>query len=196
MNRTAKKSRATSETQVEVELNLDGEGRTDVETGVPFFDHMLSQLGKHGCIDLTVRARGDTDVDAHHTVEDTALALGQALREALGDKAGICRFGDALIPLDETLARAAVDLSGRPYAVHTEPEPMPPMIGSYDTTLTRHFFETLGANAAICLHLAVISGRNPHHIVEAQFKAFARALRAAAAPDPRSAGIPSTKGVL
>ena len=188
--------RVTRETQIVVELDLDGAGVTDVRTGVPFFDHMLAQLGKHGCLDLTVRARGDTEVDAHHTVEDTALALGQALREALGDKAGICRFGDALIPLDETLARAAVDLSGRPYVVHTEPEPMAPMIGSYDTTLTRHFFESLAIAAGICVHLAVLAGRNPHHIVEAQFKAFARALRAAAAADPRSAGIPSTKGVL
>jgi len=195
-NRTARVERVTKETQVLVELDLDGTGVTEAQTGVPFFDHMLAQLGKHGCIDLTVRARGDTEIDAHHTVEDTALALGQALREALGDKAGICRFGDALIPLDETLARAAVDLSGRPYAVHTEPEPMPPMIGSYDTTLTRHFFESLAMTAGICLHLAVLAGRNPHHIVEAQFKAFARALRAAVAPDPRSAGIPSTKGVL
>jgi imidazoleglycerol-phosphate dehydratase len=194
--RTARIERVTKETQVLVELDLDGTGVTEARTGVPFFDHMLAQLGKHGCIDLTVQARGDTEIDAHHTVEDTALALGQALREALGDKAGICRFGDALIPLDETLARAAVDLSGRPYAVHTEPESMPPTIGTYDTTLTRHFFESLAMSAGICVHLSVLTGRNPHHIVEAQFKAFARALRAAVAPDPRSAGIPSTKGVL
>jgi imidazoleglycerol-phosphate dehydratase len=195
-HRTARVERITKETQVLVELDLDGTGVTEAQTGVPFFDHMLAQLGKHGCIDLTVRARGDTEIDAHHTVEDTALTLGQALREALGDKAGICRFGDALVPLDETLARAAVDLSGRPYAVHTEPESMPPTIGSYDTTLTRHFFESLAMTAGICVHLAVLAGRNPHHIVEAQFKAFARALRAAAAPDPRAGGIPSTKGVL
>src|SRR5215475_6089233 len=138
---------------------------------------------------------GDLEIDAHHTVEDTALALGQALREALGDKAGITRFGDAVVPLDETLARAAVDLSGRPYLVHHEPDGMAPLIGTYDTTLTRHFFESLTATAGICLHLSV-TGRNPHHLVEAQFKAVARALRAAAAPDPRSAGVPSTKGVL
>jgi len=194
--RTAQVKRATRETQVEVELDLDGAGVTDVDTGVPFFDHMLAQLGKHGCIDLRVHAKGDIHIDAHHTVEDTAITLGEALRAALGDKAGICRFGDALIPLDETLVRVAVDLAGRPYVVHREPEPMAPLIGSYDTTLTRHFFETLGASAAICIHLDVLSGRNPHHIVEAQFKAFARALRAAAAPDPRSPGIPSTKGVL
>jgi imidazoleglycerol-phosphate dehydratase len=188
--------RDTKETQVLVELDLDGTGVTEAQTGVPFFDHMLAQLGKHGCLDLTVRTQGDTEIDAHHTVEDTALALGQALREALGDKAGICRFGDALIPLDETLARAAVDLSGRPYTVHSEPAPMAPTIGTYDTTLTRHFFESLAMAAGICVHLTVLAGRNPHHIVEAQFKAFARALRAAAAPDPRSGGIPSTKGVL
>src|SRR3984885_14296862 len=169
-SRTARVERVTKETRVLVELDLDGAGTTEVETGVPFFDHMLAQLGKHGCIDLVVRTDGDTEIDAHHTVEDTALALGQALREALGDKAGICRFGDALVPLDETLVRAAVDLSGRPYAVHTEPDGMAPLIGSYDTTLTRHFFESLTSSAGICLPLEV-TGRNPHHLVEAQFKA-------------------------
>ena len=196
LNRASRVERITKETQVLIELDLDGSGVTEADTGVPFFDHMLAQLGKHGLLNLTVRTRGDTLIDAHHTVEDTALALGQALREALGDKAGICRFGDALVPLDETLAQAAVDLSGRPYAVHREPDGMAPLIGTYDTTLTRHFFESLAMSAGICVHLTVLAGRNPHHIVEAQFKAFARALRAAAAPDPRSAGIPSTKGVL
>jgi imidazoleglycerol-phosphate dehydratase len=194
--RAARVERVTTETQVLVELELDGGGVTKSDTGVPFFDHMLAQLGKHGGLNLTVATRGDIEVDAHHTVEDTALALGQALREALGDKAGICRFGDALVPLDETLARAAVDLSGRPYAVHSEPDGMAPLIGTYDTTLTRHFFESLAVSAGICVHLDVLRGRNPHHIVEAQFKAFARALRAAIAPDPRAGGIPSTKGVL
>ena len=196
MSRTARVERVTKETQVLVELDLDGTGVTETHTGVPFFDHMLAQLGKHACIDLTVRTDGDIEIDAHHTVEDTALALGQALREALGDKAGICRFGDALIPLDETLARAAVDLSGRPYTVHAEPEPMAPLIGTYDTTLTRHVFESMAFSAGICLHVRVLYGRNPHHIVEAQFKAVARALRTAVAPDPRAGGIPSTKGVL
>jgi imidazoleglycerol-phosphate dehydratase len=197
MSRSARVDRVTKETKILVELELDGSGMTQAQTGVPFFDHMLSQLGKHGLLDLTVQAQGDIEIDAHHTVEDTALALGQALREALGDKAGICRFGDALVPLDETLARAAVDLSGRPYVVHSEPAGMAPLIGTYDTTLTRHFFESLAHSAGICVHLDVLAGRNPHHIVEAQFKAFARALRAAAAPDPRSAGaIPSTKGTL
>ena len=194
--RKASVRRATKETQVEVDLNLDGTGEAQTSTGVPFFDHMLGQLAKHGLIDLRVKATGDIEIDAHHTVEDTAITLGQALREALGDKSGICRFGDALVPLDETLVRAAVDLAGRPYVVHSEPVGMAPLIGTYDTTLTRHFFETIGATAAICVHIAVLSGRNPHHIVEAQFKAFARALRAAAAPDPRATGVPSTKGVL
>src|SRR5271170_3694920 len=188
--------RETKETQLLVELDLDGPGPVTVETGVPSFDHMLNQLGKHGCLGLTVRAKGDTEIDAHHTVEDTSIALGQALKEALGDKSGIARFGNALIPLDETLVQAAVDLSGRPYVVHHEPDGMAPLIGSYDTTLTRHIFESLAFAAQICLHVRVIEGRNPHHIVEAQFKAVARALRAAAAPDPRAGGIPSTKGVL
>jgi imidazoleglycerol-phosphate dehydratase len=197
MSRSARVGRVTTETQVLVELNLDGAGVVQAETGVPFFDHMLSQLARHASLDLTAQCRGDIEVDAHHTVEDTALALGQALREALGDKAGIRRFGDSLVPLDETLARAAVDLSGRPYVVHTEPDGLPPLIGTFDTTLTRHFFESLAHSAAICVHLDVLRGRNPHHIVEAQFKAFGRALRAAAAPDPRAGGaVPSTKGVL
>ncbi len=188
--------RLTRESQIMVELDLDGIGVVEVGTGVPFFDHMLAQLGKHGGLDLTVRAKGDTEIDSHHTVEDTAITLGQALKEALGDKTGIARFGDALVPLDETLVQAAVDLSGRPYVTHHEPDGMSPLIGSYDTTLTRHIFESLAFSAGICLHVRVIEGRNPHHIVEAQFKAVARALRTAAAPDPRAGGIPSTKGVL
>jgi imidazoleglycerol-phosphate dehydratase len=196
VSRVGRVARETKETELFVELDLDGPGPVEVETGVPFFDHMLAQLGKHGCLALTVRAKGDLEVDAHHTVEDTSIALGQALREALGDKAGISRFGDALVPLDETLVRAAVDLSGRPYVVHAEPDGMAPLIGGYDTTLTRHIWESLAFSAGICLHVHVLSGRNPHHIVEAQFKAVARALRAAAAPDPRAGGIPSTKGVL
>jgi imidazoleglycerol-phosphate dehydratase len=196
VTRKARVERVTKETSILVALDVDGTGVTDVSTGVPFFDHMLTQLGKHGCIDLTVKATGDTKIDAHHTVEDTSIALGQALREALGDKSGICRFGDALVPLDETLVQVAVDLSGRPYVVHSEPDGMAPLIGSYDTTLTRHVFDSLAFSAAICVHVNVLAGRNPHHIVEAQFKAFARALRAAAAMDPRAAGIPSTKGVL
>ena len=195
MSRAARQQRITGETSVLVELDLDGTGTARVSTGVPFFDHMLAQLAKHGLLDLTVQADGDIEIDAHHTVEDTAITLGQALRAALGDKSGLSRFGDAAVPLDETLAQAAVDISGRPYLVHSEPAGMAPLIGSYDTTLTRHFFESLTAAAGICLHLSV-TGRNPHHIVEAQFKAVARALRAAVAPDPRAPGVPSTKGVL
>ena len=196
MSRAGRAERLTSETQVSVELDLDGIGKVDVTTGVPFFDHMLTQLGKHGGFDLSVRTDGDLHIDAHHTVEDTAIVLGEALRQALGDKSGITRFGNALVPLDETLVQVAVDLSGRPYVVHREPDGMAPLIGSYDTTLTRHFFESLAMSAGICLHVLVLSGRNPHHIVEAQFKAVARALRSAAAPDPRAGGVPSTKGVL
>jgi imidazoleglycerol-phosphate dehydratase len=196
MSRTARAERVTKETRVVVELDLDGTGRTDISTGVPFFDHMLAQLGKHGGFDLAVQASGDTEVDAHHTVEDTAIVIGEALRGALGDKAGIRRFGDALVPLDEALVQAAVDLSGRPYVVHEEPAAMAPLIGSYDTTLTRHIFESLASSAGICLHVRVLAGRNPHHIVEAEFKAIARALRDAVAPDPRATGVPSTKGVL
>jgi imidazoleglycerol-phosphate dehydratase len=197
MSRTGRVSRETKETKLLVELDLDGPGPVDVETGVPFFDHMLGQLGKHGMLGLTVQAQGDIEIDAHHTVEDTSIALGAALKEALGDKAGITRFGDALVPLDETLVRAVVDLSGRPYVVHDEPAGMSPMIGTYDTTLTRHIWESLAFSAGICLHVRVLYGRNPHHIVEAQFKAVARALRTAAELDPRAGGaVPSTKGVL
>jgi imidazoleglycerol-phosphate dehydratase len=193
--RTATVDRETKESSVHVVIDLDGSGRTEVDTGVPFFDHMLAQLGRHGGFDLTVRTRGDLEVDAHHTVEDTAIAVGQALREALGDKAGIRRFGDALVPLDETLVQAAVDLSGRPYVVHVEPEVVE-LIGTYDTTLTRHIWESLTASALICLHVRVLAGRNAHHVVEAQFKAVARAMRDAVALDARVAGVPSTKGTL
>ena len=195
MGRTATVDRETKESSVHVEIDLDGSGRTEVDTGVPFFDHMLAQLGKHGGFDLVVRTRGDLEVDAHHTVEDTAIAVGQALREALGDKAGIRRFGDALVPLDETLVQAAVDLSGRPYEVHVEPEVVE-LIGTYDTTLTRHIWESLTASAQVCLHVRVLAGRNAHHVVEAQFKAVARALRDAVALDARVTGVPSTKGTL
>jgi imidazoleglycerol-phosphate dehydratase len=195
VSRTARIDRKTGETSVFVELDLDGGGTATSETGVPFFDHMVCQLGKHGGFDLTVRTTGDVEIDAHHTVEDTSIALGQALREALGDKAGIRRFGDALVPLDESLVQASVDLSGRPYLVHEEPD-IVELIGSYDTTLTKHIFESFTAAAQICLHVRVLSGRNAHHVVEAQFKAVARALRDAVALDARTAGVPSTKGVL
>lgn len=195
MGRTARSERSTKESDVSVWLDLDGTGVVSADTGVPFFDHMLDQLGRHGGFDLKVKTTGDLDVDAHHTVEDTSLAIGAALREALGDKAGIRRFGDALVPLDEALCQSAVDLSGRPYLVHSEPE-LVELIGSYDTTLTRHVWESLVASAQICLHVRVITGRNAHHIVEAQFKSVARALRAAVALDDRVVGVPSTKGSL
>ena len=195
MSRTARIERTTKESDVLVDLDLDGSGQSHISTGVPFFDHMLDQVARHGGLDLTVRTRGDLEVDAHHTVEDTSLAFGQALREALGDKAGVQRYGNAMIPLDEALAVCVVDLSGRPYLVHEEPE-LVELIGTYDTTLTRHIFESIVASANITLHMRVESGRNAHHIVEAQFKAFARALRQAVSLDPRVSGIPSTKGTL
>ena len=195
MTRTGRVERSTKESSVLVELNLDGSGQADIETGVPFFDHMLSQLAKHGLFDLKVKTVGDLEIDAHHTVEDTSIALGQAFLRALGDKSGLSRFGDAMVPLDESCAQVVVDISGRPYLVHEEPE-LVELIGSYDTSLTRHIFESFVANAEVALHIRVISGRNAHHIVEAQFKAFARALRSAVAVDPRVVGVPSTKGVL
>lgn len=195
MSRTAHVSRVTKESDVTIDVNLDGSGESSIETGVPFFDHMLAQLAKHGGFDLTVRTVGDLQVDAHHTVEDTSLALGQALNEALGDRAGLRRYGDALVPLDEALVQSAVDLSGRPYLVHTEPD-LVELIGSYDTTLTRHIWESIVATAQITLHVQVMSGRNAHHVVEAQFKSVARALRDAVSIDPRVVGVPSTKGTL
>ena len=199
MTRKARAERGTSESKVVVELDLDGTGRASVSTGVGFYDHMLASLAKHSLIDLTVEATGDTHVDAHHTVEDVAIVLGQALREALGDKAGITRFGDALVPLGECLVQVAVDVSGRPYCVHTgkaDGQEYVVIGGDYVGSLTRHVFETLAHSAGIALHVRVLSGRDPHHVVEAQFKAVARALRVAIAPDPRVAGVPSTKGAL
>lgn len=195
MSRHARVERSTKESEVLVDLELDGTGRSDIETGVPFFDHMLQQLAKHGGLDLTVRTKGDLHIDAHHTVEDTSLALGTAINQALGDRAGLRRFGDALVPLDECLVQSAVDLSGRPYLVHEEPE-LVELIGSYDTTLTKHIWESVVATAQITLHVRVLSGRNAHHVVEAQFKSVARALRDAVLVDPRVVGIPSTKGTL
>jgi len=202
--RSARIERETKESRVLVELDLDGSGRADVATGVGFYDHMLTSLARHALLDLTVTADGDTHVDAHHTVEDTAIVLGDALRQALGDKRGIRRFGDALVPLDEALVQCAVDVSGRPYCVHTgEPEAQVNVsIGGggggvpYVGSLTRHVFETLAFHAQIALHVRVLSGRDPHHLVEAQFKALARALRDAIAHDPRESGVPSTKGSL
>ena len=199
MSRTSHVERATGESKVSVDLELDGAGVADIATGVPFYDHMLASLSRHSLIDLTVRAEGDTHVDAHHTVEDVAIVLGQALRQALGDKVGIRRFGDAIVPLDEALVQAAVDVAGRPYCVHTgEPEGQEYVLigGHYTGSLTRHVLETFAFRAEIALHVRVLAGRDPHHIVEAQFKAVAQALRNAVALDPREGGVPSTKGTL
>jgi len=200
--RRARVERKTKESDIVVELDLDGTGDVRVDTGIPFFDHMLTSLGTHASFDMTITARGDVDIEGHHTIEDTAIVLGTALGQALGDKKGIRRFGDAFIPMDETLAHAAVDLSGRPYFVHTgEPEFMVEftIAGSgvpYHTVVNRHVFESIAFNARIALHVRTIYGRDPHHITEAQYKAVARALRQAVETDPRVAGVPSTKGAL
>ena len=200
MSRIARIERQTKESKVVVEVDLDGSGRTQVSTGVGFYDHMLDAFGRHALLDLMVRTEGDTHIDAHHTVEDTAIALGQALREALGDKRGVRRFGDATVPLDEALVQAVVDVSGRPYCVCTgEPEGQEYVaLGAdgYLGSLTRHVFETLAFHAHLALHVRVLAGREPHHIVETQFKAVARAFRDAVAVDPRETGVPSTKGSL
>lgn len=197
--RTASLERETTESHIRVSLNLDGIGEADVDTGVPFFDHMLTALARHSLTDLTVRATGDLEIDVHHTVEDTGILLGQAFLEALGDKRGIGRYGDALVPLDESLAQAVVDISGRPYLVHSgEPTGFEfHLIGGHFTgSMVRHFFEALTLNARFTVHLRLVEGRDPHHIAEAEFKAFARALRVAKAIDPLVVGVPSTKGTL
>jgi imidazoleglycerol-phosphate dehydratase len=197
--RVAHVRRSTHESTVEIELNLDGRGDSQISTGVRFYDHMLASLAKHSLIDLRIQATGDVDVDAHHTVEDVAIVLGDAFREALGDKRGISRFGDATVPLDEALVQAVVDLAGRPYFVQTgEPDGQAYVIigGNFVGSLTRHVLESFAHHSGIALHVRVLSGRDPHHVVEAQFKAVARALRAALAPDPRVKGIPSAKGSL
>lgn len=202
MSRTATANRVTSESTVAVSVNLDGTGTSQISTGVGFYDHMLTALSKHSLIDITVEATGDVHIDGHHTVEDVAITLGWALKEALGDKAGIRRYGDAMVPLDEALAQCVVDVAGRPYAVCSgEPKGQPyALIGGsgvpYAGSMTQHVVETLALNAGLCIHLRLLSGRDPHHIVEAQFKALARALRDAVTMDPRQQGIPSTKGAL
>ena len=199
IRRRAAITRATGESSVTLELDLDGSGQSQISTGVRFYDHMLASLARHSLIDLTVQATGDVDVDAHHSVEDVAIVLGQALKEALGDKSGISRFGDALVPLDEALAQAVVDVAGRPYVVHEgEPAGQEYVIvgGTFVGSLTRHVWESLATNAGLALHVRVVSGRDPHHVIEAQFKAVARALRAAVARDPRVEGVPSAKGAL
>jgi imidazoleglycerol-phosphate dehydratase len=198
-NRAATVSRETSESSIELSLDLDGTGTSDISTSVPFFDHLLTAFAKHSLTDLRVRATGDTDIDVHHTVEDIGIVLGQAIREALGDKVGISRYGDALVPLDEALVQAVVDISGRPYLVHSgEPAGFElHLIGGHFTgSMVRHVFEAISFNARITTHITVVGGRDPHHIAEAEFKAFARAFRQAKAFDPQVSGIPSTKGAL
>ncbi|MGO1537814.1 MAG: imidazoleglycerol-phosphate dehydratase HisB [Leucobacter sp.] len=197
--RTATRERTTSESDIRLSLNLDGTGESDIDTGVPFFDHMLTAFARHSLTDLTVQAKGDVHIDVHHTVEDTGILLGQALLEALGDKRGISRYGDSFVPLDEALAQAVIDISGRPYLVHTgEPAGFEfHLIGGHFTgSMVRHFFEALTLNARFSVHMRLIEGRDPHHIAEAEFKAFARAFRTAKELDPRVEGIPSTKGAL
>lgn len=198
-NRVGRAQRATSESDIAVSIDLDGTGKSDISTGLPFFDHMLTAFATHGLFDLQVKATGDVEVDAHHTVEDTAIVLGQALREAVGDKAGIRRFGSQLLPMDEALVEAVVDFSGRAYFVmNGEPEHLQWQVigGHYATVINRHFFESLATHSAITLHVNVRYGRDPHHVTEAEYKAVARALRAAVDHDPRQTGIPSTKGAL
>ncbi|WP_430646269.1 imidazoleglycerol-phosphate dehydratase HisB [Agromyces sp. GXS1127] len=197
--RTARVQRETSESSIDLSIDLDGTGTSDIETTVPFYDHLLTAFAKHSLTDLTVRAKGDIEIDVHHTVEDVGIALGRAIRDALGDKTGISRYGDALVPLDEALAQAVVDISGRPYLVHTgEPDGFEyHLIGGHFTgSMVRHVFEAITFNAGLTVHVTVLGGRDPHHIAEAEFKAFARAFRQAKALDPLVRGIPSTKGAL
>jgi imidazoleglycerol-phosphate dehydratase len=199
VSRTASIERSTSESSIKLSLNLDGTGKSNISTTVPFFDHLLTALSKHSLIDLDIKAEGDTHIDAHHTVEDTAIAFGLALKQALGNKSGIGRYGDATVPLDDALARAVVDVSGRPYLVHSgEPAGFEfHLIGGHFTgSLVRHVFEAIAFNAGLTLHVTLLDGRDPHHIAETEFKAFARALRKAVELDPRVDGVPSTKGTL
>lgn len=197
--RQATVRRETSESSIELTIDLDGTGASSISSSVPFYDHLLTAFAKHSLVDLTVRATGDTHIDVHHTVEDIGIALGTAIRQALGDKAGISRFGDALVPLDEALVQAVVDVSGRPYLVHSgEPAGFEHhLIGGHFTgSMVRHVFEAIAFNAGLTVHITVLGGRDPHHIAEAEFKAFARAFRFAVARDDRVSGIPSTKGAL
>jgi imidazoleglycerol-phosphate dehydratase len=196
MSRIAEVTRTTNETDLRVRVDLDGRGEARVKTGIGFFDHMLSALARHGLLDLTVEARGDLHVDGHHTVEDTGIVLGQAINQALGDRAGIRRYADAAVPLDDALVRCVIDVSGRPYLSYQIDIPKWQMLGEYDVFLTPEFFRALVLNAELTVHLDLIRGENPHHIVEAAFKAFARAFDTASSRDPRVTGVPSTKGVL
>jgi imidazoleglycerol-phosphate dehydratase len=195
MSRTARIERATGETQIDLTLDLDGTGRSTISTGVGFFDHMLTLLARHSLFDLTIKAAGDLHVEAHHTVEDVGICLGRALAQALGDKAGIRRYGDATVPMDETLVTAAVDLSGRPFCVWQAEVPLE-TLGNFGSPLAEEFWRAVSASGALALHVVLHHGKNTHHIIEGIFKATARALREAAERDPRSTGIPSTKGVL
>lgn len=194
--RTGKVVRRTAETKIAVELNVDGQGKAAIETGIGFFDHMLTLLAAHGCFDLTVKAEGDLQVDGHHTVEDAGIALGQAFARAAGDKQGIARYGSFFLPMDETLALVALDFSGRPLLVYDGGGPMTPMIGGYDTELTEEFLRAFAVNAGLTLHVKVLYGANSHHKVEAVFKGLGHALRIALTKDPRVQGVMSTKGVL
>jgi len=197
--RIAKLQRETSESSIELSVNLDGTGASDIQTSVPFFDHLLTAFAKHSLTDLTVRASGDIEIDVHHTVEDIGIVLGQAIKQALGDKSGISRYGDALVPLDEALVQAVVDISGRPYLVHRgEPDGFEyHLIGGHFTgSMVRHVFEAITFHSAMTVHVTILGGRDPHHIAEAEFKAFARAFRQAKSLDPLVSGIPSTKGAL
>jgi imidazoleglycerol-phosphate dehydratase len=196
MPRVAELTRTTNETDLHVRLDLDGTGQSSIKTGIGFFDHMLEAFARHGLLDLTVEARGDLHVDGHHTVEDTGIVLGRAIAEALGSRAGIRRYADAMVPLDEALVRCVLDVSGRPYLSYHIDIPKWQMLGEYDVFLTPEFFRALVLNAGLTVHLDLVRGDNPHHIVEAAFKAFARALDAATALDPRVTGVPSTKGKL
>jgi imidazoleglycerol-phosphate dehydratase len=199
MSRSVSLQRKTSESSIDLTINLDGTGKSSIDTSVPFFDHLLTAFAKHSLIDLNVKATGDTHIDVHHTVEDTAIVLGQAIKQALGDKTGISRYGDATVPLDDALVRAVVDVSGRPYLVHTgEPQGFEyHLIGGHFTgSLVRHVFEAISLNGGLTVHVTVLDGRDPHHIAETEFKAFARALRKAVELDPRVQGVPSTKGAL
>ena len=195
MARCAEIKRKTSETQISMKLTLDGEGKCDIATGIGFLDHMLTLLAKHSFMDLTVKAKGDLEVDSHHTVEDIGIVLGEALREALGDKAGVHRYGNCFIPMDETLAQACLDFSGRPFLVFGAEIPKI-KLGNYDTEMTEEFFRAVAMHCGLTLHIRVLYGSNVHHIIEAIFKAFARAVAEAAAVDPRVKGVMSSKGVL
>lgn len=193
--REAAVKRETKETKIEVRLNLDGEGKSEIKTGIGFFDHMLEQIARHGQLDLTISCAGDLEVDSHHSIEDTGLALGRALKEALGDKAGITRYGQSYVPMDEALVRVVLDFSGRAYLHFSGSFPCP-YLGAYSCEMTKEFFRAVASEAGLTLHMDILHGENSHHMTEALYKAFGRALRMAAAPDPKMKGIPSTKGVL